>query len=58
MSSYRGEIVGVRLLSDTVQITRGGLLLRTHQARHDRTKEFGALSKPNGKPRRKPQNVA
>jgi transposase InsO family protein len=51
-NAYRGEIVGVRLVGDTVQITRGGLLLRTHRARHDRSKEFGALSKPNGKPRR------
>ena len=57
-NAYRGEIVGVRLVGDTVQITRGGLLARTHRARHDRSKEFGALSKPNGKPRRRPAGVA
>jgi len=54
---YRGQIVGVRLVGDTVQITQDDTLLRTHRARHDRTKEFGALSQPNGKPRRA-QDVA
>jgi transposase InsO family protein len=49
---HRGQIVGVRLVRDTVQIVLDGVLLRTHKARHDRSKEFGALSKPNGKPRR------
>jgi transposase InsO family protein len=49
---YRGETVGVRLVGDTVQITLDGTLLRTHRARHDRSKEFGALAQPNGKPRR------
>jgi urease accessory protein UreE len=52
-----GQTVGVRLVGDTVQITQDGLLLRTHRARHDKNKEFGALSKPNGKPRRT-HNVA
>ena len=49
---YRRMTVGVRLVSDTVQITLDGVLLRTHRARHDRSKEFGALAQPNGKPRR------
>jgi hypothetical protein len=49
---HRGETVGVRLVGDTVQITQDGWLLRTHRARHDKGKEFGALSKPHGKPRR------
>ena len=40
---YRGQTVGVRLVGDTVQITLGDQLLRTHRARHDKTKEFGAL---------------
>jgi transposase InsO family protein len=44
--------VGVRLVGDTVQITLDGALLRTHRARHDRAKEFGALAQPNGKPRK------
>ena len=49
---YRGETVGVRLVEDTVQITLDGILLRTHRARHDRSKEFGALAQPRGKPRK------
>jgi transposase InsO family protein len=49
---YRGQTVGVRLVGDTVQITQDDRLLRTHRARHDRTKEFGALANPSGRPRR------
>ena len=49
---FIGETVGVRLVGDTVQITLDGALLRTHRARHEKTKEFGALAQPNGKPRR------
>ena len=49
---YAGVMVGVRLVSDTVQIALDGALLRTHRARHDRSKEFGALAQPNGKPRK------
>jgi transposase InsO family protein len=44
--------VGVRVVGDTVQITLDGALLRTHRARHDKAKEFGALAQPNGKPRK------
>jgi hypothetical protein len=63
-TSYRvgnrsvGQVVGVRVVADTVQITQAGLLLRTHRARHDRGKEFGALANPNGRPRRSRQDVA
>jgi len=32
-----GELVGVRLVADTVQITQDGMLLRTHRARHDKS---------------------
>jgi len=49
---YRGQTVGVRLVGDTLQIVLDGALLRTHRARHDRSKEFGALAQPNGKPRK------
>jgi len=54
----RGATVGVRLVGDTVQITLDGALVRTHRARHDRSKEFGALAQPNGKPRRNRDGVA
>jgi transposase InsO family protein len=49
---YRRQKVGVRLVGDTVQVSLDGALLRTHRARHDRSKEFGALAQPNGKPRK------
>jgi len=55
---YRGEKVGVRIVGDTVQITIDGLLVRTHRARHDQSKEYGALAQPNGKPRRSRDGVA
>jgi hypothetical protein len=50
---YRGLIAGVRVVGDTVQVTIDGDLVRTHKVRHDRSKEFGALAMPKGKPRRK-----
>lgn len=56
-NQYKGELAGVRLVGDTVQITVEGSLVRTHKARHDKSKEFGALAQPDGKPRR-PQSVA
>ena len=55
---YAGQVVGVRVVADTVQITQDDLLLRTHHARHDRLKEFGALANPGGRPRRSAQDVA
>jgi len=55
---YIGQIVGVRVVADTVQIAQDGLLLRTHHARHDKTKEFGALANPGGRPRKRTVDVA
>ena len=55
---YIGHVLGVRVVGDTVQITQDGLLLRTHRARHDKLKEFGALNNPGGRPRRTRQDVA
>lgn len=57
-NGYAGQILGVRVVGDTIQITQDGLLLRTHRARHDKTKEFGALANPGGRPRRNAQDVA
>jgi transposase InsO family protein len=56
-NQFKRQLAGVRLVGDTVQITVEGTLVRTHKARHDRSKEFGALAQPDGKPRR-PQSVA
>jgi hypothetical protein len=55
---YSGHVVGVRVVTDTVQITQDGTLVRTHRARHEKTKEFGALANPGGRPRRIIQDVA
>jgi len=55
---YLGQVVGVRLVADTVQIVQDGHLLRTHRARHDKSKEFGALANPGGRPRRIARDVA
>jgi hypothetical protein len=52
---YRGQIVEVSLVEDTVQIKLDGKLLRTHDARHDREKEHGAFAVPGGRP---PKNKA
>ena len=48
----RGEQVEVRLSGDTVQTSQRGVLLKTHHARHDRRKEHGAFSTPQGRPHR------
>ncbi len=55
---YTRHVVGVRVVGDTVQITQDGRLLRTHRVRHDKTKEFGALANPTGRPRKEAQDVA
>jgi transposase InsO family protein len=52
-NAYRGRLAGVRIVGDTVQITIDDVLIRTHQSRHDTSKEFSAFAQPNGKPRRK-----
>lgn len=49
---YRGQTVGVRIVADTVRASQDGILIRTHQARHDSAKEHGALARHNGKPLR------
>jgi transposase InsO family protein len=52
-NAYKGRLAGVRIVGDTVQITVDDVLIRTHQSRHDKSKEFSAFAQPNGKPRRK-----
>jgi hypothetical protein len=36
----------------TVKIRIGKQLIRSHRARHDRTREHGALANPDGRPPR------
>lgn len=50
---HRGKEVEVYLIGDTVQIFLAGVLIRTHIARHDKTKLHGAFATPKGRPRKK-----
>ena len=43
-NAHRCEQVEVRLVGDTVEISQDGRLIKTHAARHDRSKEHGAFS--------------
>jgi len=51
-NGHRFEQVEVCLVGDTVEISQGGRIIKTHAARHDRSKEHGAFSTPNGRPHR------
>jgi len=51
-NARRCEQVEVRLVGDTVEISQGGRIIKTHAARHDRSKEHGAFSTPRGRPQR------
>lgn len=48
---YQGQTVVVAIVGDTVQISQHGILLRTHQG-STQPRQFGALSRPEGKPLR------
>ena len=51
-SSYRRRQVQVAVVGDTVEISVGNELIRSHPVRHDRTREHGALANPGGRPHR------
>lgn len=51
-SKYRRRQVQVAVAGDTVEISIGNELIRSHKAKHDRTREHGALANPGGRPRR------
>jgi transposase InsO family protein len=51
-SKYRRRQVQVAVVGETVEISIGEELIRTHSVRHDRTREHGALANPGGRPRR------
>ena len=51
-SAYRRRQVQVAVVGDTVEISVGTELIRSHPVRHDRTREHGALANPGGRPRR------
>jgi transposase InsO family protein len=51
-SKFRRRQVQVAVIGDTVEISIGTELIRSHPIRHDRTREHGALANPGGRPRR------
>jgi hypothetical protein len=51
-SKYRRRQVQVAVVGDTVEISIGQQLIRSHRAKHDRTREHGALANPGGRPHR------
>jgi hypothetical protein len=51
-NAFRRRQVQVAVVGDTVEISIGKELIRVHPARHDRTREHGALANPGGRPRR------
>jgi transposase InsO family protein len=51
-SKHRRRQVQVAVVGDTVEISIGEQLIRTHKVKHDRTREHGALANPGGRPRR------
>jgi hypothetical protein len=51
-NGHRFERVEVRVVGDTVEISQAGRIIKTHAARHDRSKEHGAFATPGGRPRR------
>jgi hypothetical protein len=51
-SNYRRRQVQVAVVGDTVEISIGNQLIRSHPVKHDRTREHGALANPGGRPHR------
>ena len=42
----------IAIVGDTVEISSGGEVLRTHPIHHDRSREHGAFANPGGRPTR------
>ena len=51
-AAYRRRQVQVAVVGDTVEVSIGTRLIRTHKVKHDRTREHGALANPGGHPNR------
>jgi hypothetical protein len=51
-SKFKRRQVQVAVVGDTVEVSIGNELIRSHKAKHDRTREHGALANPGGRPRR------
>jgi hypothetical protein len=51
-TKFNRRQVQVAVVADTVEISIGTELIRTHRIKHDRTREHGALANPGGRPHR------
>jgi transposase InsO family protein len=51
-NKYRRRQVQVAVVGDTIEISIGTELIKSHKIRHDRTREHGALANPGGRPHR------
>ena len=51
-SKFRRRQVQVAVVGDTLEISVGNELIRSHRVKHDRTREHGALANPGGRPHR------
>jgi transposase InsO family protein len=51
-AKYKRRQVQVAVVGDTVEISVGNQLIRSHRVKHDRTREHGALANPGGRPHR------
>jgi transposase InsO family protein len=51
-AKYKRRQVQVAVVGDTIEISVGNQLIRSHRVKHDRTREHGALANPGGRPHR------
>ena len=56
--SWARTSVEVAIIASSVQISAHGKVIRVHPIRHDRSKEYGAFSTPNGRPRNRNPRLA
>jgi transposase InsO family protein len=49
--AWARQLVQVAIVAGSVQLSVDGAVIRVHPVRHDRAKEHGAFSTPNGRPR-------
>jgi transposase InsO family protein len=51
-NKYKRRQVQLAIVGDTIEISVGNELIRSHAVRHDRTREHGAPANPGGRPHR------
>jgi len=51
-NKFKRRQVQVAVIGDTIEISIGEQLIKTHKPRHDRTREHGALANPGGRANR------